>query len=47
MFNELSGARMTLSRSGDTLYGVMVDPATKRVTVGVELHKAHTVPEAP
>jgi hypothetical protein len=40
MFNDArSGLRMTLTRDGDTLYGVTMDPATKRVTVSVELHK--------
>ena len=48
MFNEsASGSRMTLKRAGDTLYGVTIDPATKRVSVAVELHKVHTLPEAP
>ena len=48
MFNEsASGSRMTLKRAGDTLYGVTIDPATKRVSVAVELHKVHTPPEAP
>lgn len=48
MFNESSsGSRMTLKRAGDTLYGITIDPATKRVTVAVQLHKMHTVPEAP
>jgi len=48
MFNESSsGSRMTLKHVGDTLYGVTIDPATKRVSVAVELHKVHTVPEAP
>ncbi len=47
MFNDSSGSRMTLRHVGDTLYGVTVDPATKRVSVAVELHKVHTVPEAP
>ena len=48
MFNDSrSGSRMTLRRDGDTLYGVTIDPATKRVTVAVELHRVHTTPEAP
>ena len=48
MFNEsASGSRMTLRRDGDTLYGVTIDPATKRVSVAVELHKVHAAPEAP
>jgi len=39
-FNEgRSGTRTTLSRSGDTLYGVRIDPATKRVSVSVDLHR--------
>src|SRR5919109_907019 len=34
MFNDArSGSRMTLKRDGDTLYGVKIDPATRRVTV--------------
>ena len=48
MFNDSSsGSRMTLKRAGDTLYGITIDPATKRVTVAVELHKVHTGHEAP
>ena len=48
MFNETrSGSRMTLKRDGDTLYGVTQDPATKRVTVAVELHKVSDSVEAP
>ena len=47
MFNNSLGSRITLRHVGDTLYGVTVDPATKRVSVAVELHKVHTVPEAP
>jgi hypothetical protein len=42
-----SGSRMTLRRDGDTLYGVTIDPQTKRVTVAVELHKVPTAPQAP
>ena len=46
MFNEsTSGSRMTLRRVGNTLYGVTIDPATKRVSVAVELHKV-AAPEA-
>lgn len=48
MFNESSsGSRMTLKRAGDTLYGITIDPAAKGVTVAVQLHKMHTVHEAP
>ena len=48
MFNDArSGARMTLKRDGDTLYGVTIDPGTRRVTVAVELHKVSAAPEAP
>ena len=48
MFNDSrSGARMTLKRDGDVLYGVTMDPATKRVTVAVELHKVAPTIEAP
>lgn len=48
MFNDsTSGSRMTLKRDGDTLYGVTIDPATRRVSVAVELHKVHAAPEAP
>ena len=48
MFNDSSsGSRMTLKRAGGTLYGITIDPATKRVTVAVELHKVHTGHEAP
>jgi hypothetical protein len=47
MFNDArSGGRMTLVREGDTLYGTTIDPATKRVTVAVELHKVPST-EAP
>ena len=38
---------MTLTRDGDTLYGVTIDPATRRVTVAVELHRVTAAPEAP
>jgi hypothetical protein len=38
-----SGARMTLTRDGDTLYGVTIDPGTKRVYVAVDLHKVQPV----
>jgi len=38
MLNSSSGSRMTLKHVGDTLYGIVVDPATKRVSVAVELH---------
>jgi len=45
MFNDArSGSRMTLKRDGDTLYGITIDPATKRVTVAVELHKVSEAP---
>ena len=47
MLNSSSGSRMTLKHVGDTLYGIVVDPATKRVSVAVELHKVPAVPEAP
>jgi hypothetical protein len=48
MFNNArSGSRMTLKRDGDTLYGVTIDPATRRVTVAVELHRVAATPEAP
>ena len=48
MFNDArSGSRMTLKRDGDTLYGVTIDPATRRVTVAVELHRITAVPQAP
>jgi hypothetical protein len=48
MFNDArSGSRMTLKRDGDTLYGVTIDPATRRVTVAVELHRVTAVPQAP
>ena len=47
MFNGSSGSRITLKHAGDNLYGLTIDPATKRVSVAVELHKVHTVPEAP
>ncbi len=46
MFNNSSGSRITLRHVGDTLYGVAIVPAG-RVSVAVELHKVHTVPEAP
>ena len=42
-----SGRRITLKRDGDTLYGVTIDPATKRVTVAVELHKVSSEVQAP
>jgi len=42
-----SGSRMTLQRVGDTLYGVTVDPGTKRVNVAVELHKVPSAPQSP
>ena len=42
-----SGSRMTLKRDGDTLYGVTIDPATRRVTVAVELHRVGAAPQAP
>ena len=42
-----SGGRMTLRRDGDTLYGITIDPQTKRVTVAVELRKVPTAPQAP
>lgn len=41
-----SGSRTTLRRVGDTLYGVRVDPGTKRVSVSVEMHRM-VAPEAP
>ena len=47
MLNSSAGSRMTLKHAGDTLYGVVIDPATKRVTVAVELHKVPAVLEAP
>jgi hypothetical protein len=48
MFNDArSGARMTLTRDGDTLYGVTIDPGTRRVYVAVDLHKVQAAPEAP
>src|SRR6267142_2473517 len=48
MFNESSsGARLTPKHVGDTLYVVKINPSTKRFSVAVELHKVHTVPEAP
>jgi hypothetical protein len=48
MFTDArSGGRMTLRRDGDTLYGITIDPATKRVTVAVELHRVGPAPEAP
>jgi hypothetical protein len=48
MFNDSSsGSRMTLKHAGDTLYGITIDPATKRVTVAVKLHKVQPVHEAP
>ena len=47
MFNNSSGSRITLRHVGDTLYGVAIDPAAKRVSVAIELRKVHTVPEAP
>jgi len=42
-----SGARMTLRRDHDALYGVTTDPAGKRVTVALDLHKVSPSPEAP
>jgi hypothetical protein len=42
-----SGSRMILRRDGNILYGVTTDPATKRVSVAVELHRAQPAPEAP
>jgi hypothetical protein len=42
-----SGARITLRRDGDALYGVTIDPAGKRVTVAIDLHKVSPSPEAP
>jgi hypothetical protein len=48
MFNAgRSGSRITLKRDGDTLYGVTIDPATRRVTVAVELHRVTAAPQAP
>jgi hypothetical protein len=48
IFNDArSGPRMTLTRDGDTLYGVTIDPATRRVTVAVELQRVTAAPEAP
>ena len=47
MLNSSSGSRMTLKHAGDTLYGVVIDPATERVSVAVELHKVSAIPEAP
>jgi hypothetical protein len=48
MFDDArSGSRMTLRRDGDTLYGVTIDPQTKRVTVAVELHRVPGAPQAP
>lgn len=38
-----SGTRTTLNRSGDTLYGIRIDPGTKRVSVSVELHRVETI----
>ena len=38
-----SGTRTRLNRSGDTLYGVRIDPGTKRVSVSVELHRVGTI----
>src|SRR5215468_3002329 len=39
-FNESeSGTRTTLSHRGNTLYGVRIDPGTKRVSVSVELQR--------
>jgi len=39
-FNESeSGTRTTLSHRGNTLYGVRIDPGTKRVSVAVELQR--------
>ena len=34
-----SGSRMSLKRDGDTMYAVVIDPATKRVQVALDLHK--------
>jgi hypothetical protein len=48
MFNDSSsGSGITLRHVRNTLYGVAVDPAAKRVTVAIELRKVYTVPEAP
>jgi len=47
MFNSSLGSRITLRHVGDTLYGLTIDPAAKRLTVTIELRKVHTVPEAP
>ena len=47
MFNSSLGSRITLRHVGDTLYGLTIDPAAKRLTVAIELRKVHTVPEAP
>ena len=47
MFNNSSGGRITLRHAGETLYGVAIDPAGKRVSVAIELRRVHTVPEAP
>jgi hypothetical protein len=44
MFTDASGAQMVLTRQGNTLYGVALDPAGKRATVSIELRK---IPEAP
>ena len=43
-FNEgQAGTRTTLSRRGDTIYGVRIDPGTKRVSVSVELHRVGAI----
>ena len=42
-----TASRMTLRRDGDTLSGVTTDPATKGVSVAVELHEGPTAPRAP
>ena len=48
MFTDArSGARMTLRHEGDVLYGVTIDPAGRRVTVAIDLHKVSASPEAP
>jgi len=38
-FLDPSRTHTTLKRDGDTMYGVMVDPAGKRVQLALDLHK--------
>ena len=47
VLNDSSGMQVTLSRSGDTLYGVMKDTATGRADLAKEESVATQVAETP